>query len=124
MQPNPENNELEFVGPASSPRDLVNELLSQGKALHFPFTMTFVDTPVACADGGLILQDVDEDDDDPTHGLGELDLVGFLVRRDGSEVVFRPTASTSAMGWTSVDEIEDFAGLEMRMNAFLDRFVI
>ena len=123
-----EDGSTPYWGDSIPNRDILHELLEEGKALFFTFSNTNVGEPIMCADGKSIQLD-EEDDEDAEESqfyIGESEVVGFVLQvLEGDltiqTVVHGPGAECSQA--PSVEEIEDAGPFEQGMTEYLNRFM-
>ena len=122
-------------------RDIISELVSQGKKIFFPFSNVNIGDPIPCADGISYIMSSDEDEDEGedeqlvassedeesfAFGMGDTDVVGFLMQHDGEMLTIQlgvhgPGCFCGQA--PSVTIIEDAAPFETGMRDYLKKFI-
>lgn len=120
-------------------RDINAELVREGKKVFFPFSDVNVGEPIPCADGNLYggssgeEEDEEDDEDDDEYeeedefafGMGDTDVVGFLLQVEGDTLVIQFGVHGPGLFCgqaPSVTILEDAAPFEIGMREYIKKF--
>ena len=108
-------------GPESGGRDIYSELVDEGKRLFLPFSSSNIGEPMPCADGNSY--EIDEDSD---FCMGDIDCVGYLVEKEGDNLLIQSAINAGGgcpVPPPSVELLEDCDVFEDGMREFLERYI-
>ena len=108
-------------------RDVLDEIINQGKTIFFPFSGPGCEPSIPCADGKSYYEydEDEEDEDNDGSGLGESDVTGFIVRvADGIIFIDARIHFGGGCGMPpSVCTTDDLGLFDEAMDEYLKRFV-
>jgi hypothetical protein len=101
-------------------RDIIRELVEEGKTLFFPFSNVGCSDPIVCANGK------EYDLDDEEYDLGESDLVGYLLKVTNGIVSIRQAIHLGGgcpVPPPSVEVIETAGPFEQGMSIYIKKYI-